>query len=219
MAKLTLLQMTKNILSSMDSDNVNSINDTEEALQVIDNDDATFKLAQNLPNVTLASRFQKLVTLEPADKKKKSEAKMADEETQRKVQDVILKNDLTRADVENAIKLSTAGDDPDPLGAVKAVAEKKKNALKKQKEEDAKLRPGPKEPIEKIQVAFDRVMEVIRKEKVNVWSKEDDMKTIKACVELLWDVINEEPEIADAGDEDNAESDISSDDVAAALAE
>lgn len=36
MAKLTVLQMTQKILSSMDSDDVNSINDTVEAQQVVD---------------------------------------------------------------------------------------------------------------------------------------------------------------------------------------
>jgi hypothetical protein len=36
MAKLTLLEMTQDILSSMDSDDVNSISDTEESLQVVD---------------------------------------------------------------------------------------------------------------------------------------------------------------------------------------
>lgn len=36
MARLTNLEMVQNILSSMDSDNVNSIDDTEEALQVFE---------------------------------------------------------------------------------------------------------------------------------------------------------------------------------------
>lgn len=36
MAKLTLLTMVQKILSSMDSDDVNSISDTEEALQIVD---------------------------------------------------------------------------------------------------------------------------------------------------------------------------------------
>ncbi len=36
MAKLTLLDMTQTILSSMDSDDVNSISDTEESVQVVD---------------------------------------------------------------------------------------------------------------------------------------------------------------------------------------
>ena len=36
MAKLTVLKMVQKILSSMDSDDVNSISDTEEALQVVD---------------------------------------------------------------------------------------------------------------------------------------------------------------------------------------
>jgi hypothetical protein len=36
MAKLTLLEITQKILSAMDSDDVNSISDTEESLQVVD---------------------------------------------------------------------------------------------------------------------------------------------------------------------------------------
>ena len=36
MAKMTLLEMTQNILSAMDSDAVNSIGDTVESLQVAD---------------------------------------------------------------------------------------------------------------------------------------------------------------------------------------
>lgn len=178
-----------------------------DALQVLKDDEATFKLAQNLPNVTLAHRFQKLVTLEAETKK--DDPVMATEEVQRKVQDLILKNNLTRAEVEQAIKLSKAADEPDPLGAIKVVAEKKKALATKAKEAAAKDRPAPKEPIEKIQVAFDKVIEVIRKEKVNVWPKEDDMATIKTCMSLLWEVINEEPpETADAdGDEgDNGDA-------------
>ena len=34
MAKMTLLEITQDIMSDMDSDNVNSINDSVEALQV-----------------------------------------------------------------------------------------------------------------------------------------------------------------------------------------
>ncbi len=169
-----------------------------DALQVIEDDEATFKLAQNLPSVTLANRFQKLVTLEA--KSKKADATMADETVQRKVQDQILKHNLTRADVEQAIKLSTAGDERDPEAAIKIIVEQKKAAAKKVKDDAALLRPAAKEPIEKIQIAFDRVIEVIRKEKVNVWNKEDDMATIKQCLILLRDVVNEAPveEIADA---------------------
>jgi len=167
-----------------------------DALQVINDDEATFKLAQNLPSVTLANRFQKLVTLHPKTKKKA--AVMAKEEVQRKVQDQILKHGLTRADVESAIKMSNVGE-PDPLGAITSVVDKKKNVEKAAREEAAATRPAPKEPIEKIQAKFDALIETVRKEKVNVWSKEDNMATIKACVELLWEVINEAPEeVADA---------------------
>lgn len=177
-----------------------------DALQVIRDDEKTFKLAQNLPSVTLANRFQKLVTLEPQTKK--DEAKMADEDTQRKVQDQILKHNLTRAEVESAIKLSNTGDAPDPLGAIKVVVEHKKEEAKKLKDKLAEDRPAAKEPIEKIQAKFDALMETIRKEKANVWSKEDDMATIKACVELLWDVINEKPkDIAEASEGDEAGED------------
>jgi len=172
-----------------------------DALQVINDDEATFKLAQNLPSVTLANRFQKLVTLHPKTKKK--DAIMAVEEVQRKVQDQILKHGLTRADVESAIKMSRVTDEPDPLGAIASVVEKKKNLAKAEKEEAAAGRPAPKEPIEKIQAKFDALIETIRKEKVNIWSKEDNMATLKTCVELLWDVINEAPpEVATADDPD-----------------
>ena len=170
-----------------------------DALQVINNDEATFKLAQNLPSVTLANRFQKLVTLHPKTKKK--DAVMAEEEIQRKVQDQILKHGLTRADVEQAIKMSKVTSEPDPLGAITSVIDKKKNLAKAEREAAAELRPAPKEAIEKIQAKFDALIETVRKEKVNIWSKEDNMATIKTCVELLWEVINEAPEeIADATD-------------------
>lgn len=42
MRKLTLLEMTQKILNSMDSDDVNSISDTEEALQVVELIEDTF---------------------------------------------------------------------------------------------------------------------------------------------------------------------------------
>jgi len=171
-----------------------------DALQVINNDEATFKLAQNLPSVTLANRFQKLVTLHPKTKKK--DAVMAEEDIQRKVQDQILKHGLTRADVESAIKMSKVTSEPDPLGAITSVVDKKKNVEKAAREAAAESKPSPKEPIEKIQAKFDALIETIRKEKVNVWSKEDDMATIKTCVELLWEVINEAPpEVAEDGSE------------------
>jgi len=178
-----------------------------DALQVINDDEATFKLAQNLPSVTLANRFQKLVTLHPKTKKK--DAVMAVEEVQRKVQDQILKHNLTRADVEKAIKLTKADSEPNPLGAITSVVDQKKNLEKAEREEAAALRPAPKEPIEKIQAKFDALMETIRKEKVNVWSKEDDMATLKTCVELLWDIIQEAPpEVADADADTDFEGDV-----------
>ena len=46
MAKLTVLEMTQKILSSMDSDDVNSISGSEEALQVVDIIEDTYKKQQ-----------------------------------------------------------------------------------------------------------------------------------------------------------------------------
>ena len=178
-----------------------------DALQVINDDEATFKLAQNLPSVTLANRFQKLVTLHPKTKKK--DAVMAEEDIQRKVQDQILKHGLTRADVENAIKMSKVTSEPDPLGAITSVVDKKKNVEKAARDAAAESRPAAKEPIEKIQAKFDALIETVRKEKVNIWSKEDNMATIKTCVELLWEVINEAPpEVAEDGSEGGIEDSI-----------
>ena len=113
-----------------------------DALQVINDDEATFKLAQNLPSVTLANRFQKLVTLHPKTKKK--DAVMAEEEVQRKVQDQILKHGLTRADVENAIKMSKTVGEPNPLGAILNVEKGKRSGKKLQEKrhqrEDQRLK-------------------------------------------------------------------------------
>lgn len=167
----------------------------QDALQVLENDEATFKLAQNLPSVTLANRFQKLVTKDISGKGKAKVVEMFDEVTQRKIADKITKEDLTRADVEAALKISTANPEgPDPVAAINEVVEKKKTTLKAAKEEAASLRPEPKTPLEKVQVAMERVLEVVRKERVNL----DDgaVKVLKGGLKLINEELNKKPPVA-----------------------
>jgi len=167
-----------------------------DALQVIENDEATFKLAQQLPNVTLANRFQKLVTKTESGKGQSKVMEMFPEDVQRKVQDKILKSSLTRAEVEDAIKISKGkGEGPDPISAINEVVEKKKAKLKAAKEQADALKPSPKEPHEKVLVAVDRVIELIRKERVNL--KEDHIDQIEAAMELVQEELDKEPEVAD----------------------
>lgn len=61
-AKMTLLEMTQNILSSMDSDEVNSIGDTVESLQVAEEIRNTY---YELATALKIPSNQKLMTLEP----------------------------------------------------------------------------------------------------------------------------------------------------------
>jgi len=169
----------------------------QDALQVIENDEATFKLAQKLPSVTLANRFQKLVTKEVSGKGKDKTVTMFDEVTQQKVADKIVKENLTRAEVEEAVKLSKENTDgPDPLAAIANVVEKKKAKIKAVKEELAAGRPAPKEPVEKIQIAMERVLEVVQKERVNL--KDEDIMRIKEGLSLITEVLDAHPpEVAD----------------------
>jgi len=167
-----------------------------DALQVIEKDEATFKLAQNLPNVTLANRFQKLVTKSDKGKGEKRVIEMFDEATQRKVADKIIKGSLTRAEVEDAIKINKTQDESDPVKAIDEVLEKKKAKIKAVKEAAAKDRPAPKEPVEKVLVALERVLDVTRKERVNL--KDEDIGHIKEGISLIVEVLDTEPpEIAD----------------------
>ena len=170
----------------------------QDALQVIENDEATFKLAQKLPSVTLANRFQKLVTKEISGKGENKTVTMFDEVTQQKVADKIVKENLTRSEVEEAVKLSKENTDgPDPLAAIANVVEKKKAKMKAAKEEIAAGRPAPKEPVEKIQVAMERVLEVVQKERVNL--KDKDIIRIKEGLHLIAEVLDADPpEIAEA---------------------
>lgn len=170
----------------------------QDALQVIEKDEATFKLAQKLPSVTLANRFQKLVTKDVSGKGKEKTVTMFDEVTQQKVADKIVKENLTRAEVEEAVKLSKENTDgPDPLAAIANVVEKKKAKIKAAKEEMAAGRPAPKEPVEKVQIAMERVLEVVQKERVNL--KDEDIIRIKEGLSLITEVLDAAPpEIADA---------------------
>ncbi|MCP4488968.1 MAG: ParB N-terminal domain-containing protein [Gammaproteobacteria bacterium] len=167
-----------------------------DALQVIENDEATFKLAQQLPNVTLANRFQKLVTKAESGKGQSKTVEMFPEDTQRKVQDKILKHDLTRAEVEDAIKISKGKDEgPDPVSAINEVVEKKKAKLKASKEAADALKPSPKEPHEKILVAIDRVIELIRKERISL--EENHIDQIEVAMDIVQEELDKEPEVAD----------------------
>lgn len=168
----------------------------QDALQVLENDEATFKLAQKLSSVTLANRFQKLVTKSVEGKGKNKTVTMQDEKTQQKIADKIIKNGLTRAEVEKAIKISTSNPDGvDPVGAVNMVVEKKRADLKVKKEAENALKPAPKEPLEKVQIALERVLEVTRKERANL--TDEDVFVIKDGLSLVIEVLNEVPEIAD----------------------
>lgn len=178
----------------------------QDALQVIENDEKTFKLAQKLPSVTLANRFQKLVTKGTKGKGKDKVVEMFDEVVQRKVADSIIKEGLTRAEVEDAVKISKENAEGlDPLTAIANVVEKKKNKLKADKDAATNLRPAPKEPVEKIQVALERVLEVTRKERINLSAT--DIVTLEIGLDLIREVLNTEPEeIADPTKEAPPES-------------
>lgn len=163
-----------------------------DALQVIENDEATFKLAQNLPNVTLANRFQKLVTKSVKGKGKERVVEVFDEKTQRKIADKILKSDLTRAEVEDAIKISKSKETPDPVAAIEEVVEKKKVRIKAVKDAAAAGKPAPKEPVEKVLSALERVLDVVRKERVNL--KDEDIVRVIEGIGLIREVLDTEPE-------------------------
>jgi len=182
----------------------------QDALQVIANDEATFKLAQKLPSVTLANRFQKLVTKGVEGKGKSKVVTMFDEDVQRKVADKIVKENLTRAEVEEAVKISKDNADGlDPLLAINTVVEKKKAALKEVKEKIAADKPAPKTPVEKVQVALEKVLVLVRKERVNL--RDEDIKLIKSGINLVIEVLEapiedfleDDEDVLDEGEPDN----------------
>lgn len=169
----------------------------QDALQVIEKDEKTFNLAQKLPSVTLANRFQKLVT--KSEEKAKGKDKivvMEDEAVQRKVQDLILKNDLTRKEVEGAIKLKESDPELDPVAAIKTVVEAKKAKRKADKEELDAQKPAPKEPVDKVLGHVDRLLESVRKERVNLNKK--NIVAIMKAISLVVGVLEAPaPEVAD----------------------
>lgn len=175
-----------------------------DALQVIEQDEATFKLAQQLPNVTIANRFQKLVTKSSKGKGQGKETEMFPEDVQRKVQDKIIKSGLTRSEVEDAIKLKNKSEEGDPLAAINEVVEKKKATLKAAKEAEAAGKPPAKESHERVLAAIDRVVEITRKERVNL--KADHIEQIEAALGLVQEILDEEPPVADGLEQtENAE--------------
>jgi len=163
----------------------------QDALQVLENDEATFKLAQLLPSVTLANRFQKLVTKGVEGKGENKTVVMADEDTQRKVADTIVKEGLTRAEVEEAVKINKESDTADPLAAIKEVVERKKDALKVVKEMEADNRPTTKTSVEKVQISLEKVLNVITK--VHADLTDEDISRIKSGIDLLIEVLDSPP--------------------------
>lgn len=154
-------------------------------------DEEVFKLAQGLPNVTLANRFQKLVTKSVDGKGKNKTVEMFDEVTQKKVADRIVKNELTRSEVEEALKKKKA-ENLDPVAAIDAVIQDKKDRIKSAREAAAADRPAPKEPVDKVLSALERVLTVTQRERVNL--RDEDIVRIKESWVLIEDVLDNEPE-------------------------
>ncbi len=171
----------------------------QDALQVIEKDEDTFNLAQKLPSVTLANRFQKLVTKSETKASKGADkvVEMFDEDTQRKVQNKILKEGLTRKEVEAAIKLKKDDPEMDPVKAINEVVAQKKAKIKGDKEAADALKPAPKEPVDKVLGHVDRLLESCRKERVNL--NKTNVKAIMKALKLVVEVLeNPAPEVADA---------------------
>jgi len=163
----------------------------QDAMALID-DEEVFKLAQNLPNVTLANRFQKLITKKVTGKGANKEVEMFDDKTQQKVADQIIKHQLTRSEVEEALKAKNGMEEPDPVAAIEKVIEKKKERIKAAREKRAADRPAPKEPVEKVLSAMERVLDTVRRERVNLKTK--DIARIKKGWPLIVEVLDSEPE-------------------------
>ena len=166
----------------------------QDALQVIEKDEATFKLAQNLPSVTLANRFQKLVTKSEKGKGTSKKVEMFPEDVQRKVQDKILKNNLTRAEIESAIKLQNDSGDKDPVKAITKVVEQKKAKLKAAKEAADAQKPAPKEPVDKVLAKIDAVIESVRKERINL--SDENIVQIETAMAIVQEELDKEPDVA-----------------------
>lgn len=165
----------------------------QDALQVIENDEKTFKLAQKLPSVTLANRFQKLVTKSVEGKGKEKVTTMFDEVVQQKIADKILKENLSRSEVEAALKISKENPDGlDPLTAIANVVEAKKNKIKATKEEVNALKPAAATPCEKVQAALEKVLSKVYRERINL--SPDDIENIKRGLALIIEVLDTEPE-------------------------
>lgn len=158
----------------------------QDAMALIDSDPEVFELAKNLPNVTLANRFQKLIT------KDKKAGEMFDDKTQQKVASMILDNSLSRAEVETALSITKDQGEKDPIAALKTVVDKKKANLKEIRDKAAADRPTPKEPLEKVLTTMERVLDVVTKERVNLKAK--DIKKIKKGWGLIEEVLDTEPE-------------------------
>jgi ParB-like chromosome segregation protein Spo0J len=126
----------------------------QDALSVLDSNPETRKLAEQLPSVTLANRFVKLVD-------------GAGQDAAAQVAGMIDKAGLTRQEVEKALELKEK-DNLSAVDAVKAVAKEKKDADKAMAEAAKANRPAPATSVEKCQAALERAYEVITRERAKL---------------------------------------------------
>jgi len=161
----------------------------QDALQLIESGEQSEelrKLAETLPNVTLAHRFSKLVTKAVEGKGKEKVIQTFDDKTKEKVAKAIVNNDLTRADVEAAIKITDDQEEKDPLAAIDAVVKQKKADAKAAAEAAKAAKPAVvrKTPLERINIMFDNVREVMEKVGPELQDKKDFMAVAKRIDEL-----------------------------------
>jgi len=160
-----------------------TIQDALKLIEAGEQSDTLRKLAETLPNVTLAHRFSKLMTKSVDGKGAEKTIETFDDETQTKAAKKILSNDLSRADVEAAINIvaTQAPDAKDPVAALDAIVAKKKEALKAAKEAEKSAAPAKRTPLERVQVAFDVVRELM--EKYTFELSKGDLKVIASHID------------------------------------
>jgi hypothetical protein len=173
----------------------------QEGLQLIEageQSEELRKLAETLPNVTLANRFAKLMTKEVAGKGKSKTVELFEDDVKNKAAKKVLTNNLNRADVEAAITITKKQDKPDPLAALDEVVKGKKEALKAAAEQ-AKKPAVKRTPLDRIQVQFDNTRELM--EKLGSELSDDDLKIIGQRIDELQDTMVAIAEAPDPAEE------------------